>query len=153
MAKKAKAKATTRAKAKRPMPKFTKAPRDLVDRFAAAIEAVPDVQRRTMFGYPAAFTNTQMCACLFGDAMILRLPEPDRAALHAEGWKAFEPMPGRPMREYMAVPEELLRSGSKLGAWLERARDHAASMPPKKKARPKTTKSVAPRRTKGRRSR
>jgi TfoX/Sxy family transcriptional regulator of competence genes len=78
-----KAKAT--AKTKRPMPQFTKAPQDLVDRLMAAIEAVPDVQQRQMFGYPAAFTNTQMFACLFGDAMILRLSEPNRAALRAEG--------------------------------------------------------------------
>jgi hypothetical protein len=58
----------------------------------------------------AAFTNTQMFACLFGDAMILRLSEPNRAALHAEGWKAFEPMPGRPIHEYMAAPARVLSS-------------------------------------------
>ena len=125
MAKKAK------AKAKRPMPKFTKAPQDLVDRFAAAIEAFPDVQQRKMFGYPAAFTNTQMCACLFGDAMILRLSEPDRAALRAEGWKAFEPMPGRPMREYMAVPARILSSPALLAPWVKKAHAYAASLPPK----------------------
>jgi TfoX/Sxy family transcriptional regulator of competence genes len=129
MAEKTKAKAKT----KRPMPKFTKAPQGLVDRFVEAIEAVPDVQQRKMFGNPAAFTNTQMFACLFGDAMILRLSEPNRAALHAEGWKAFEPMPGRPMREYMTVPTRILSSRELLAPCVQKAHAYAASLSPKPK--------------------
>ena len=122
-----------KAKTKRPMPKFTKAPQELVDRLVAAIESVPDVQQRKMFGYPAAFTKTQMFACLFGDAMILRLSELDRAALQAEGWKAFEPMPGRPMREYMAVPARILSSRVLLTPWVQKAHAYAASLSPKPK--------------------
>jgi TfoX/Sxy family transcriptional regulator of competence genes len=133
MAERPKTKAT--AKTRRPMPKFTKARQDVVDRFVTAIEAVPDVQQRKMFGYPAVFTNTQMFACLFGDAMILRLSEPDRAALQVEGWKTFEPMPGRPMREYMAVPARLLTSPALLTPWVKRAHAYAASLPPKPKKR------------------
>src|SRR5207248_2604784 len=90
----------------RPMPTFTKAPPELVETFTAAIQRIPDVQPRKMFGYPAAFTNTLMFSCLFRDAMILRLSEGDRAALRAAGGTPFEPMPGRPMREYIAVPEK-----------------------------------------------
>jgi TfoX/Sxy family transcriptional regulator of competence genes len=126
-------KTKVKAKTKRPMPKFTKAPQDLVDRFVEAIETVPDVQQRKMFGYPAAFTNAQMFACLFGDAMILRLSEPNRAALHAEGWRAFEPMPGRPMREYMAVPALILGSRVLLTLWVQKAHAYAASLSPKPK--------------------
>jgi TfoX/Sxy family transcriptional regulator of competence genes len=117
------------------MPAFTKAPQALVDRFAAAIEGVPDVQPRKMFGYPAAFTKStaQMFACLFGDDMILRLSQSERVALHAEGWKPFEPMPGRPMREYLAVPQRVLSSSSSLKSWIARAHAYAASLPPKAK--------------------
>jgi hypothetical protein len=64
-------------------------------------------------------TNTQMFACLFGDAMILRLSEPNRAAVHAEGWKAFEPMPGRPMREVYGrarTHSQLARAADAMGA-------------------------------------
>ena len=83
------------------MPAFTKPPTALVEVFERAVGDMPDVQPRRMFGYPAAFTNTQMFACLFQDNMIVRLSEQDRAALAREGVRRFEPMPGRPMREYV----------------------------------------------------
>ena len=92
---------------KREMPKWTKAPEALVALFAGAIEGLPDVEARKMFGHPAAFVNGNMFSCLFQSSMILRLSEPDR---RQSGAKPFEPMPGRPMREYVEVPEEVLRS-------------------------------------------
>ncbi len=127
-------KAPPKAKTKRAMPKFTKAPQALVDQFTTAIEDMRDVQPRKMFGYPAAFTisTAQMFACLFGDDMILRLSQADRIALEVERWKPFEPMPGRPMREYLAVPADL-RSSPSLKTWMAKAHAYAASLPPKTK--------------------
>jgi TfoX/Sxy family transcriptional regulator of competence genes len=117
------------------MPAFTKPPAALVEVFERAVADMPDVQPRRMFGYPAAFTNTQMFACLFQDNMIVRLSEPDRAALARDGVRLFEPMPGRPMREYVVVPHRVVESPSTLRAWLAKAQDYAASLPPKKKKR------------------
>ncbi len=117
---------------KRPMPRWTKAPEALVDLFSHAIESLPGVQPRKMFGYPAAFVNGNMFSSLFQSSMILRLSERDRAVC-AERFEArrFEPMPGRPMREYVEVPEQILKSPELLDAWLRKARDHAAALPPK----------------------
>jgi TfoX/Sxy family transcriptional regulator of competence genes len=128
-------KALPKAKTKRAMPKFTKAPQALVEQFTTAIDGMPDLQLRKMFGYPAAFTKStaQMFACLFGDDMILRLSQSDRVALHAEGWKPFEPMPGRPMREYLAVPSDVRSSPAPLKRWLAMAHAYAASLPAKAK--------------------
>jgi TfoX/Sxy family transcriptional regulator of competence genes len=120
-------------KPRRKMPKFTKPPAALVALFQGAVDKLPDVQQRQMFGFPAAFTNTQMFACLFNANMILRLSDGDRATLTANGWRPFEPMPGRGMREYLTVPEAVLKSRTRLHAWLISAHTYASSLPPKTK--------------------
>lgn len=91
------------------------------------------MQSRQMFGYPAAFANTQMFASLFQDKMIVRLSEDDRAAFSREGARPFEPIAGRPMREYLAVPDAVLALQGQLRSWLVKAHAYARSLPPKKK--------------------
>ena len=133
-----KAKPTRPAKRKqaqpksRKMPTFTK-PSALVELFQRAVAGLEDVQSRQMFGYPAAFTKTQMFASLFQVHMIVRLSDTDRAALGQKGARPFEPMPGRPMREYVVVPDGVRESPSTLHSWLVKAQAYAASLPPKKK--------------------
>jgi TfoX/Sxy family transcriptional regulator of competence genes len=121
---------------KRAMPKWTKAPESLVTRFADAIERLPTVEARKMFGYPAAFVNGNMFAGLFQSSMMVRLSEDDRRRLRAS---PFEPMPGRPMREYVVVPEEVLGSSTTLDEWLRKGHAFASSLPPK--AAKKTARS------------
>jgi TfoX/Sxy family transcriptional regulator of competence genes len=115
------------------MPKFTKPPATLVETFTRAIADLPDVQLRQMFGCPAAFTRSQMFASLFQDQMIVRLSEDDRRTLTREGARPFEPMPGRPMREYLTVPDVVRDSPSAVREWLLKAQTYAASLPPKKR--------------------
>jgi TfoX/Sxy family transcriptional regulator of competence genes len=86
-----------------------------------------------MFSYPAAFTKSQMFASVFQDSLILRLPQADREALGQKGAGPFEPMPGRPMREYVTVPDTVRDAPSELHAWLIKAQAYAASLPPKRK--------------------
>ena len=121
----------TRAKTKA-MPKWKRAPDDLVRAFETAVESVPGAQTKQVFGYPAAFINGQMFAGLHQDSMILRLSEADRAQfLQHRGASVFEPMPGRPMREYVVVPPAILKSKAQLNEWLERALAYASALPPK----------------------
>ena len=122
------------------MPKFTRAPAALVAQFDEAIGRLDGVERRQMFGYPAAFAGGNMFAGLFRTSFIVRLSEADRAEASALGATPFEPMPGRPMREYVCLPEVILGQPKELAAWLERARAKAASLPAKgstKKPSPK----------------
>ena len=63
------------------MPKFTKPPSGLVETFDQGLAGLADVERRQMFGYPAAFTRSQMLASLFQSHMIVRLSEADRQEL------------------------------------------------------------------------
>lgn len=117
------------------MPALTKAPPELAAVFQRAIAELPDVQPRQMFGYPAAFTNTQLFASQFRDSMIVRLSEADREAAARDGARLFEPMPGRPMREYVVLPPEVRESPSALRAWVARAHAYARTLAQKKKKR------------------
>jgi TfoX/Sxy family transcriptional regulator of competence genes len=123
------------AAAKKKMPAFTKPTAATVEAFDDAIGPLPDVERRLMFGYPAAFINGNMMASIFQNRIMLRLSEADRReALAIPGARQFEPMPGRAMKEYIELPPELVARKTALRVWFQRARACTATMPPKKKA-------------------
>ncbi|MFC1945718.1 TfoX/Sxy family protein [Chloroflexota bacterium] len=90
-------------------------------------------ERRHMFGSPTFFINNNMFAGVHQNTVILRLSEADRAALFADYDEAgpFTPMPGRPMREYAALPEPLAARPDVLNKWLEGSYRYASSLPPK----------------------
>lgn len=122
----------TTAKKSKAMPKWQVAPVELIQVFEKALKSVPEAQTRKVFGYPAAFMNGQMFAGLHQDNMILRLSDNDRRGLIGQkGAKIFEPMPGRPMREYVVVPVSILKSTKQLDGWLGKALAYAQSLPPK----------------------
>jgi len=110
----------------------------MVERFERVMAPFP-VQQRKMFGFPCAFLVGQMVAGLFQDGLFLRLGTEDREAFLAlEGASLFEPMPGRPMKEYVLVPQQILDSEEALRAWLEKSLAYVLALPPKeKKAKPR----------------
>jgi TfoX/Sxy family transcriptional regulator of competence genes len=94
----------------------------------------PGVERRMMFGYPACFVNGNMFMSLFQDRMALRLSDADRAELLAGGDAAiFEPMEGRPMKEYVELPRRVLDDRSALRYWVGRSVGYVSELPPKAK--------------------
>src|SRR5262249_2925423 len=102
------------------MPKWTKAPPALVELFAELIAPLEGAEPRKMFGYPAAFVNGNLFGGRFQPGLTRRLPPAERGAIGALGALPFEPMPGRAMREYVAVPESLA-SGETLRLWIAKA--------------------------------
>lgn len=114
--------------------KFEKSPPWLVELFEEALAGMPG-ERRQMFGYPCGFMGGQLFCGLFASSMFVRLGEVDRAELLAvDGARVFDPMGGRPMREYVVLPPALLEDAGELGRWLSRAATYASSLPPKKSA-------------------
>ncbi|MEA2590943.1 MAG: hypothetical protein QOD62_774 [Actinomycetota bacterium] len=110
---------------------WTKSPPELVEVFEAVFPGPPAVARQ-MFGYPAGFVNGNMFMGLHQHNMVLRLPDGPRAELLAmEGAATFEPMAGRPMKEYVVVPATLLAAPEALEAWVAKALAHGASLPAK----------------------
>ncbi|HEU4798550.1 MAG TPA: TfoX/Sxy family protein [bacterium] len=113
--------------------KWKKAPEPLVKAFNEALAAVPGAQARTMFGYPAAFVNGNMFTGVFADRMFVRLPADRLAEALRLGGKPFEPMPGRPMKAYTEIPDQIVSSPARLRAWMLRAYEYTQSLPPKGK--------------------
>ena len=65
--------------------------------FAKLVPDEPAVTLRPMFGQLSAFVNGNMFCGLFGDQLVVRLPETDIAAVKKQGGRDFEPMAGRRM--------------------------------------------------------
>jgi TfoX/Sxy family transcriptional regulator of competence genes len=127
------------------MMEWTKSPVSLLQAFDEALPGGGKVERRKMFGYPAAFVGGNMATGLFQEHLIVRLPEKRRAALLAEpGSAPFEPMPGRPMKEYVVVSPAIVSDRRELQRWIGEALAYAASLPSrsKKTAKKKTTKAA-----------
>ena len=102
--------------------------------FDSLVPDDPRVQSRPMFGNRAAFVNGNMFLSLFGSQVAVRLSEADRAALLKEpGAQAFEPMPGKAMKEYVVLPEAWRKRRKKAEEWAERSFVWASELPPKKK--------------------
>lgn len=113
------------------MMKWRKPSAELIKTFEEVTPGSPATPRK-MFGFPAAFVNGNMFMGLHQEDMLLRLPEDSRAELlKMDGARIFEPMPGRPMREYVVVPPALLKDHGKLAQWAKRALEYGLSLPPK----------------------
>ena len=119
---------------------WKKSPPELIETFDAVVPGAP-AERRSMFGYPAAFANGNLFMSLFEDQLVLRLDEAPRQALLAAGGRTFEPMKGRPMKEYVAAPAKLVGDRAALKKWADKAFAYGQSLPPKQKktAKPKKT--------------
>jgi len=120
---------------------WEKSSEKLIEAFYQALPDDERVERRKMFGYPCAFVNGNMFTGLHQKDLIVRLPEATRAELlELPGTSLFEPMEGRVMREYVAVPRAMHDDIEALAAWVSRSYEFAVALPvkvPKKRARKK----------------
>ncbi len=111
---------------------WEKSPPELVAAFAALTARRPDLTTRKMFGYPAGFVGGHLTTALHQDHWIVRLPAEARSELlERPGALPFEPMPGRPMKEYVVLPADVVADPTALDAWVDRAIAHVRTLPPK----------------------
>ena len=110
--------------------KLPKPTQETKDFFASVVPDHPAVTIRPMFGQLSAFVNGNMFMGIFGEDVLVRLPEEDREAVIAAGGRVFEPMAGRPMREYVVLRGVARRRLADRG-WAARALDHVDELPPK----------------------
>lgn len=116
---------------------WLKSPQALLDLFEEAVPDDPRVERRKMFGYPCAFVNGNMCMGLHQEDFIVRLSEEDRVAAKSElDAQPFEPMKGRVMREYVALPEAVLADEEQLVRWTGRSFAYVSGLAAKEKNAP-----------------
>jgi len=122
--------------------KWTRAPAQVAEAFAAAVPEHPAVSQRKMFGYPCAFVNGNMFTGVFGSDVFVRLGDDALQQLVREGGAAaFEPMPGRPMRGYSLVPEAALADPAALRVWMKKSLDFGLTLPAKEK-KPRAAKTA-----------
>jgi TfoX/Sxy family transcriptional regulator of competence genes len=96
---------------------------------------VPDDERVTvkpMFGAVAAFANGWMFMGLFDNELFVRLDEADTATVTANGGGPLEPMPGKPMKGYVTIPD-WRNDAETVRSWGARSLEHTLGLPPKKK--------------------
>ena len=124
--------------------KLPKPTAETKDYFASIVPDHPAVKIRPMFGQLSAFVNGNMFMGIFGEDVLVRLPEADRAEVLDAGGRVFEPMPGRPMREYVVLPDAWRDDPQRVHEWAARSLDHAEELPPKQpkpKKKPKNRKA------------
>jgi TfoX/Sxy family transcriptional regulator of competence genes len=98
-------------------------------RFRDLVPEAPGVEVKPMFGSVGAFVNGNMFAGLFGPNVGVKLDPEGLEELRAlEGSGPFGPEE-RPMGVYLSLPASL--SDEEAAAWVERARAHIATLPPK----------------------
>jgi TfoX/Sxy family transcriptional regulator of competence genes len=115
--------------------KWRKPQEDLVQLLHDVIpEGQAPVEFKPMFGGPCYWTGGNMFAAVHQESLFVRLGEKDRAELLAQpGAHLFEPMEGRPMKEYVVFPVDMLADHDALRGWMARGLAYAASLPPKEK--------------------
>ncbi|MCU1516755.1 MAG: hypothetical protein JWQ75_1476 [Pseudarthrobacter sp.] len=120
------------------MPKATDGDKE---RFKSLVPDRPDVVVKLMFGNLGAFVNGNMFAGLFGPTIGIKLSPEDRQELeNAERTVPFGPAE-RPMGGYTGLPEMWNEEGdgddARAKAWIRKAFEYAAVLPPKEPKAPK----------------
>jgi len=115
-----------------------KMPKPSEESKAALARVVPDepaVTLKPMFGQMSGFVNGNMFIGIWGDELVLRLPDDEIGRLKKQGGRDFEPMAGHKMGGYVLYGGEW--KSKPPHALIKRALEEARKMPaktPKKKA-------------------
>ena len=116
--------------------KWKTSPPALVQLFENATSGIARAEKKQMFGYPCLFLNGNLALGLHQDRFILRLSaEERREFLNLKGASVFEPMKGRPMKEYVVAPASLVKSPERMDAWIQKSLAYVESLPAKVKKR------------------
>ena len=116
------------------MAKKSSAPPDKVALYRRLIETVEGVDAKSNFGSDYMAINGNMYSMISRHGVVgIRLPEPERSAfLVTYDTELFRGDPAwPPAKEFVAVPDELLKDTEALGPVLERSYRYALTLKPK----------------------
>lgn len=103
----------------------------LADDIRMRIGGRADVTEKEMFGGIAFMIGGNMAVGVTGDELMVRVgKDAHDEALSRPGTRLFD-MTGRPMKGWIVVSPEGLRTESELDGWIEEGIAHAESLPPK----------------------
>jgi hypothetical protein len=99
--------------------------------YEALIATHPDIERKGKSS-PYTAVNGNMFTILSADGTVgMRLAGADRDAFTAAYRTGLHQAHGAVMREYVAIPDDLLARTAELAPWLARSYDYAKSLTPK----------------------
>jgi TfoX/Sxy family transcriptional regulator of competence genes len=111
-----------------------KLPRPSDEAKAAFSRLVPDepaITLKPMFGQLSAFVNGNMFCGLFGEELVVRLPDTEITAVKKQGGRDFEPMAGHKMGGYVMVPGDWRAKPAPALALIKRSLALTRAMPSK----------------------
>ena len=107
---------------------------ELVELFDEIVPEFPGLEKRKMFGHPAAFVNNNMFMGVKGKKLTLRLSEEDQNKfLDLDNTEIFECSPGKFWKEYVVIPEWMYENIPLMENWIERSFKFVSNLPPKVK--------------------
>lgn len=102
--------------------KVPRADQASIDLFRLLVPDDPRVTVRPMFGNISAFVNGNMFFGVFGNDLFVRLSGKDQEELlQKKGASNFEPMKGRPMKDYIILPRAWKENPETIQVWMSRS--------------------------------
>ncbi len=105
-----------------------------------ALRAVVPARPRRMFGGVGIKSGGLFFALIMNDVLYFRVDDSSRPDYEARGMRAFQARRGKSGRSYFELPQDVLASKVRLGAWVTKALDAARA---KSKPRKPSVKSAA----------
>lgn len=103
----------------------------LAQRIRTSLQRNGKVTEKKMFGGVCFLYQGNMCAGVWKDRLIARIgPEAYVRALRRHHVREFD-VTGRPMKGWVMVEPEGVRTARQLDGWIERAREFTGTLPPR----------------------
>ena len=103
----------------------------LAERLRKQLEKQPGIVEKRMFGGVAFMYRGNICCGVHRQALMVRLASADaEAALRKPHTRPFD-ITGRPMKRWLLVEAEGIKSAASLRKWVELALAYAGSLPAK----------------------
>ncbi len=103
----------------------------LADRVRTVLASEREVGERKMFGGLAFMVAGHMCCGVLGEELMVRLERDEAERALDEPHTRPMDFTGRPMRGFLYVSAEGIADDSSLRQWVQRAVEHARSLPPR----------------------
>ena len=108
-------------------------PADKLALYEKLVEATAGVELKKNFGFPYTAFKSNMYSLISKTGSVgIRLPKTEREAfLEKYGTTLYEHMPGAPLKEYVTVPDELLKNTGTLKPYMAISHQYVQTLKPK----------------------
>ena len=105
----------------------------LAERVRKAIGGKGEISEKKMFGGLCFLLRGKMCCGILKSKLVARVDPKESAGLLKRAHVRPMDFTGRPMKGFLYVGQDALKSSSELNQWLKRCLAFASSLPAKKK--------------------